>query len=138
MKIFDLQGVEIKAPVSDVFDYIADPKNLPEWTHAFRSVSDGNAILETPNGSVEIKIDVLTSKAKGTIDWVMTFPDGVVGTAYSRVVDSGKDSSIYSFVLLAPPVPLEQIEGVLKEQIGILNQELENLVKILRKPRIKK
>jgi hypothetical protein len=133
MKIFDVQGIEIKAPVSDVFNYIADPRNLPKWTHAFKAVSDGQALLETPNGFIEIKLEVKASKAQGTIDWVMTFPDGSVSTAYSRVVDSGRGSSIYSFVLLAPPVPLEHIEGALEQQTRILRDELSNLTKILER-----
>ncbi len=131
LKIFDVQGVEIKAPVNEVFNFIADSRNLPRWTHAFKSVSNGLALLETPNGSVEIKLDVLASKQQGTIDWRITFPDGSAANAYSRVVDSGKGSCIYSFVLLAPPAPLEQLEGVLEQQTVILREELSNLAKIL-------
>lgn len=133
LKIFDVQGIEIKAPVNDVFNFIADPRNLPKWTHAFRSVSNGMALLETPNGSVEIKLDVLASKQQGTIDWRLIFPDGSAANAYSRVVDSGKGSCIYSFVLLAPPVPLEQLEGALQHQIAILRDELSNLARLLER-----
>lgn len=133
MKIFDVQGIEIKAPVSKVFDYIADPKHLPEWTNAFKKVHDGHAVLQTSNGSVDVKLEINTSKIHGTIDWILTFPDRSVVTPYSRVLDSGKGSSIYSFVLLAPPVPLEQIEGALEQQTEVLREELLNLVKILEK-----
>jgi hypothetical protein len=34
---------------------------------------------------------------------------------------------LYSFVLLAPPVPLEQVEGALAEQAKVLRQELAAL-----------
>ncbi|WP_346914182.1 hypothetical protein [uncultured Roseibium sp.] len=57
----------------------------------------------------------------------MTFPDGSVGTAYSRVTPDGAEKSIYSFVLMAPPVPLEMLEGALSEQMGILARELVEL-----------
>jgi hypothetical protein len=132
MKAFDVQSIEIKAPLGEAFDYIADPKNLPEWTHAFKSVSDGKAILETSKGSVEVKLCVHTSKLEGTIDWIIKFPDGGTASAYSRLVDSGKNSSIYSFVLLAPPAPLEQLEGALQRQVEILREELSNLARILK------
>jgi hypothetical protein len=133
MMIFDVQNIEIKESVSKVFDYIANPNNLPAWTSAFKKVQNGYAVLQTPNGSIEITLKVNTSKAHGTIDWIMIFPDGSLSTAYSRVVDSGKGSSIYSFVILAPPVSLEKIEGALQQQTKILREELLSLSKILEK-----
>jgi uncharacterized protein YndB with AHSA1/START domain len=36
MTTFDVQSIEIAAPFSMAFRYIADPANLPEWTHAFK------------------------------------------------------------------------------------------------------
>ena len=51
MKTFDVQAVEIGADFVKAFDYIANPRKLPEWTNAFRSVSDGKAVLETPAGA---------------------------------------------------------------------------------------
>jgi hypothetical protein len=61
----------------------------------------------------------------------MTFPDGAVGTAWSRVTPDGEDRAIYSFVLMAPPVPLELLEGALTEQMGILAGELAELKTLL-------
>jgi hypothetical protein len=45
-----------------------------------------------------------------------TFPDGKVASAYSRLVPQSNEDRVFSFVLLAPPVPLEQLEGMLNEQ----------------------
>ena len=56
----------------------------------------------------------------------MTFPDGSVGRAFSRLVDHG-GRSLFTFVLLAPPVPLEQVEGALAEQSRTLREELRTL-----------
>src|SRR3972149_6607956 len=44
MPDFDVQTVELAAPFDVAFRYVADPGTLPEWTHAFRSVSAGRAI----------------------------------------------------------------------------------------------
>jgi hypothetical protein len=127
MRDFDVQAVEIVRPLEQAFQYVADPRTLPEWTHAFRSVSNGRATLETPRGSVEVGLEVRASLEWGTIDWLMTFPDGSVGRAFSRLVPLDPTRSSYSFTLLAPPVPLEQVEGALAEQAKVLRQELAAL-----------
>jgi hypothetical protein len=131
MKTFDVRSIEINAPFEKAFDYIAEPLNLPQWTNAFKSVSDGKAELNTPNGSVEIGLKIKESRREGTIDWVMTFPDESVATAYSRVIKVGERKSIYSFILTPPPVPLEQLEGTLEAQSRILREELGKLSAIL-------
>jgi hypothetical protein len=126
MKDFDVQTVALAAPFDRAFRYIADPANLPEWTRAFRSVSGGRARLETPRGAVEVGLRVDASPGTGTVDWTMTFPDGTVGRAFSRLVDIGP-RRLYTFVLLAPPVPLEALEGALAEQSRTLREELAAL-----------
>lgn len=131
MRTFDVQTVEIGAPVERVFDYIADPANLPEWTDAFKTVSGGRASLQMPEGSVEIGLEVRASRPHGTIDWFMTFPDGGVGRASSRVIGTEPGRCIYTFVLTTPPVPLERVEGTLDEQSKILRGELDRLRTIL-------
>ncbi len=131
MRTFDVQTVEIECGAQRVFDYLADPANLPEWTSAFKAVSGRRARLATPEGSVEIDLEVRASRGHGTIDWLMTFPDGSVGKAHSRVIDAGADHSLYSFILTAPPVPLEVLEGTLDQQSKILRGEMEGLQRIL-------
>lgn len=131
MKTFDVQSVGIDRPFEDVFGFIADPANLPKWTHAFKSADATSAELVTPNGAVPIKLETSTHGAIGTIDWQMTFPDGSVGAAYSRVTPDGAGRSIYSFVLMAPPVPLEALEGALSAQMDILARELTGLKALL-------
>jgi hypothetical protein len=126
MQDFDVQSVELAAPFAAAFRYVADPATLPEWTHAFQSVSGGRATLRTPRGALEIGLEVSASREAGTVDWTMTFPDGSVGRAFSRLVGRG-DHTLYSFVLLAPPVPLEQVEGALAEQSRTLREELKAL-----------
>ena len=127
MRDFDVQTIEIGAPFEVVFGYVADPGTLPEWTHAFRSASAGRATLATAKGSVDVGLEVRASRESGTVDWILTFPDGTLGKAFSRVVPIGRDRTLYSFVLMAPPVPLEQLEGALAEQAKILRDELATL-----------
>ena len=127
MKTFDTQSVQIGIPAAEAFAFIADPANLPLWTNAFKSAGGGRAVLETPQGAVDIELETVTDGVAGTVDWHMTFPDGSLGQAFSRVTPDGKDKSIYTFVLMAPPVPLEALEGALEAQMAILAEELTGL-----------
>ena len=133
MKRFDVQGIELQATQERAFSYIADPAHLPQWTSAFASVANGRAVMRTPNGEVEIGLTVESSAEHGTVDWVMTFPDGSVATAFSRVVKLDLKSCVFTFVLTPPPVPLEQLEGALEAQSRTLAEELQNLKRILER-----
>lgn len=53
-----------------------------------------SADLVTPNGGVPIKLDTIADEATGLVDWKMTFPDGAVGMAFSRVTPDGKDKCV--------------------------------------------
>jgi hypothetical protein len=127
MRTFDVQAVPLDCSALEAFRFIAKPENLPRWTHAFAEAGGGRARLLTPAGQAEIALEVICSEAHGTVDWKLSFPDGTIGWAYSRVVPTGPKTCTYSFVLLAPPVPLEQLEGALDRQSGILRSELHML-----------
>ena len=131
MKIFDVQGIVLGVPLSRAFTYIADPRNLPEWTSAFAKVFDGKALLRTPSGEVEIGLQTTSSRDVGTVDWLMSFPGDVCATAFSRIVDLDRERCVYSFVLTPPPVPLEALEGALEAQSQALAKELKRLKQIL-------
>lgn len=127
MRTHEVRSIEIAAPYDDVFTFIAEPQNLPRWTHAFESVNRNHARMRTPAGEVDVQLEVLTSREHGTIDWIMTFPDGTIAGAFSRVTRGIDSRVIYSFVLNAPPVPLEQLEGTLSRQVETLESELAQL-----------
>lgn len=131
MKTFDVQSIGIGRPAQEVFEYVANPANLPNWTNAFKSADDEKAELVTPAGAVPIALKTDAQPQAGTVDWFMTFPDGGIGSAYSRVTANGEDKAIYSFVLMAPPVALEALEGALNEQMAILAKELVGLKAVI-------
>ncbi|HSC08460.1 MAG TPA: hypothetical protein VLD59_16675 [Steroidobacteraceae bacterium] len=133
MQPFDVQSIAIAAPADVVFRYVADRFALPDWTHAFTRVDAHTATLETPAGAVDIRLEVLAYGDCGSVDWIMTFPDHSVGRAHARVVNNTDGSSILCFVLLAPPVPQEQIEGTLEQQRKILRSELARVRQILER-----
>jgi hypothetical protein len=131
MDPFKVESIHINAAFDQAFAYIAAAENLPKWTRAFQSVLNGRAVMATPAGTVEVGLKVHSSPAAGTIDWKMTFPDGNEAAAYSRLVRQPDETCIYSFVLLAPPVPLAQLEGALDQQVQTLRQELRRLKQIV-------
>jgi hypothetical protein len=133
MRMFDVQGVEIVAPRQKVFEFLRVPSNLPRWAHAFASAGNGRARLETPAGAIDIALDVDADAEAGTVDWRLTFPDGGVGLAQSRVTETTRDTCIYSFVLHAPPVALEQVEGALNAQSALLRSELATLKSLMER-----
>ncbi len=133
MRMFDVQGIEIMAQSRTVFEFLKEPANLPQWAHAFASAGDGRARLETPAGAVDIGMDVSADAATGTVDWRLVFPDGGVGIAQSRVTETTRGTCIYSFVLHAPPVALEQVEGALEAQRVLLQSELATLKSLMER-----
>jgi hypothetical protein len=132
MKTFDVQSIEIDAPFEKTFAYLADPHNLPRWAYAFQTVNNDRAWLQTPNGAVDVGLLAVASYEHGTVDWVLTFPNGSVARAYSRVIALGPDRCVYSFLLTPPPVSLEQLEGTLQQQSETLRTELMQLRGILK------
>ena len=133
MRMFDVQGVEIVAPRAKVFEFLREPGNLPQWAHAFVSAGGGRARLETPAGAVDVGLDISADAETGTVDWQLAFPDGGVGLAQSRVTETARGTCIYSFVLHAPPVALEQVEGALEAQRVLLQSELATLKSLMER-----
>jgi hypothetical protein len=133
MKRFDVQAIELEVSRDRALAFIADASQLPRWTEAFASVADGRAAMKTPRGEVTVDLEVDASPGTGTVDWKMTFPDRSVATAFSRVVEIAAGRCIFSFVLTAPPVPLEQLEGALETQSRTLAAELRKLKDLLER-----
>jgi hypothetical protein len=131
MRMFDIQAVEIRAARRKVFEFLRDPANLPRWAHAFVSVENGRARLERPTGAVDVGVNVTADAETGVVDWRLAFPDGSVGIAQSRVTETTRGTCIYSFVLHAPPVALEHVEGTLDAQRVQLQAELATLKSLM-------
>jgi uncharacterized protein YndB with AHSA1/START domain len=133
MNMFDVQGIEIRASRDHVFEFLRDPRNLPRWAHAFQTVDDERAQLYTPAGVVNVHLQTSVEPTAGTVDWRLEFPDGSVGLAQSRVTETSRGTCVYSFVLHAPPVPLEQVEGNLEAQRATLRMELMTLKSLMER-----
>jgi hypothetical protein len=133
MRSFHVQGIEIRARRGRVFEFLKDPGNLPQWAHAFVSAEDGRARLQTAGGTVDVGLAVSADAETGVVDWRLEFPDRTVGIAHSRVTETTRGTCIYTFVLHAPPVALEQVEGALEAQRVILESELATLKSLMER-----
>ena len=131
MKTFDVQSIELLVPYERAFAYVADARTLPEWTEAFAGVADGRATMRGPAGAAQVGLVVTSSPEHGTIDWRIEFPEGVAATAASRLVGLDAERCVFTFVLTAPPVPLERLEGALEAQSRTLAIELARLKRLL-------
>jgi hypothetical protein len=131
MQLFDVQGIEIAATAEKVFQFVRHPANLPRWAHGFETADEQRARMKTARGTLDITLTTMTEPAARTVDWRLGFPDGSVALAQSRVTETTRGTAIYSFVLHAPPVPLEQLEGVLDEQRRALGAELATLKRLM-------
>ncbi len=135
MKNHDVQSIEIETSPSELFQYLSRPETLPQWTQAFKKAGDGRAVMATPAGEIDIELKVESVERTGTVDWIMGMPDGGRAAAYSRVTPLSKNKSVFTFVLMAPPVPLERLEGTLAQQSGVLREEMGKLKEIMEKRR---
>jgi hypothetical protein len=133
MNMFHVQGIEIMAPCHKVFEFVKQPANLPQWAHDFVSAGEDRARLETPRGAVAVGLRVFADAGTGVVDWRLGFPDGSIGIAQSRVTETTRGTSIYSFVLHAPPVALEEVEGALEAQRAVLQSEPATLKSLMER-----
>lgn len=131
---YDVQHVNIKATPDTVYNFVAEPTNVPKWAIGFSEVNGETALMESPMGKMQIGLKMLCNPETRTVDTIMTMPDGSIGKAFSRVTENDNgDSAIFSFVLMAPPVPLQEIEGALAQQKKQLAKELLVLKEILER-----
>jgi hypothetical protein len=82
---------------------------------------------------VDVGLGVTVDAETGVVDWRLAFRDGSVGVAQSRVTETTRGTCIYSFVLHAPPVALEHVEGALDAQRTLLQSELATLKSLMER-----
>lgn len=125
--LYVVKSIVIDQPFAKVFEFVANPGNLPQWTNAFSDVTGDTAQLKTPAGTVTIGLKTSANPTVGNVDWLLTFPDSNSAVAYSRLSPLAEHQTLYSFTLTPPPAPLEELEGALAQQATILENELITL-----------
>jgi hypothetical protein len=103
----------LHAPAREVFDYLADIENLPEWATEFarRLERDGDD-YKVVNGLGELFFDVRADASTGVIDMFAGPSKDAMALFPARVVGLPDGSSAFTFTMFqAPGMPDELFES---------------------------
>lgn len=115
------EHVTINASPGHLFEFLADPNNLPKWAVGFcRAIRrDGDRwCVQTSQG--EVMVRYVTHPDLGVVDFYICPAPGIEMAAFSRVVPNG-DGAEYVFTQFqAPGMP----DDVFEAQVSALKEEL--------------
>jgi polyketide cyclase/dehydrase/lipid transport protein len=120
--------VWIDRPATDVYEYAADPANIPEWAPGLgTSVEnvDGEWFVETGDGRVGVEF--AERNRFGVLDHAVTLPSGDVISNPMRVVPAGEGSEITFSLRRLPDMSDEDFE----RDAGLVRADLERLKELL-------
>jgi hypothetical protein len=120
-----LQASTFKAPRDEVFAYLADIDNLPEWATEFaRELKLVDGRHKVVNGLGEFFFEIHADPASGVIDMLAGPSADELALFPTRVVPLVDGGSAFTFSMFqAPGQPDEQFEN----QCASLRRELGNL-----------
>jgi hypothetical protein len=125
----DTQTISIESGPGDLFDFLADPDNLPRWAVGFcRSIRrEGDRwLVTTAQGDVGIRY--ATDRTLRVIDFYISPAPGVELAAYSRVVPNGEGAEYVFTQFQAEGMP----DDVFASQAQALTDELHILQRLVR------
>jgi hypothetical protein len=113
------------APPEEVFDYLADVHNLPNWATEFaRELKLVDGRYKVVNGLGEFFFEIRADRSSGVIDMLAGPSEDALQLFPTRVVRLSDGASAYTFTMFqASDQPDEQFEGQYKS----LLHEFENL-----------
>src|SRR5262245_55425462 len=99
----DTRTISIDAAPQSVFQFVADPQNLPRWAVGFakKVARNGDRWIVT-TGDGEVSLRIAADEQTGVVDFYMTFGSGLDAVAASRVIQRG-DRTEYVFTQFQPP-----------------------------------
>lgn len=125
----DTQTVSIEASPAKVFNFLANPNNLPRWAIGFAKEireEEGRWVVRTATG--EIGLRFFTDEQTGVVDYWISPTQGVEVLAASRVIPRGAASE-YSFTQFQsegmPDEAFAQSVQALKHELSVLKALLE-------------
>lgn len=113
------------ASTGELFDYLADVRNLPEWATEFaREVKLVEGRHKVVNGLGEFFFEIRADRESGVVDMLTGPRRDTLQLFPARVVPVTGGGSAFTFTMFqAPGQPDEQFEG----QYESLKREFENL-----------
>lgn len=115
----------LEAPKREVFDYLADVRNLPDWATEFArelKVVDGKH--KVVNGLGELFVEIHADAATGVIDMLAGPTEAELAVFPARVVAIGDRRSAFIFTMFQQPgQPQDLFDGqyeALKRELAIV------------------
>ena len=122
-------GVVIDRPVNEVYDYVSDPANVPEWAPGLGTEVvevDGRWYVETAVGRAEVVF--APRNDFGVLDHDVTMPSGEVFYNPMRVFANADGSEVVFTLRRSPGMSSEEFErdaGLVTADLARLKQVLE-------------
>lgn len=115
------QQVSVNVNHRHLFEFLADPSNLPKWAVGFcRAIRrDGDRWL-AQTSEREVAVRYLTDSDLGVIDFYISPAPGIEVRAFSRVVANG-DGAEYIFTQFQAP---GMLDDAFEAQVSALKEEL--------------
>lgn len=87
-------SITVRRPPQQVYDFAADPRNLPRWVGFFRRVSAAGEhwVAETEAGPVRLRF--CAGNALGVLDHQVELPSGETVVNPMRVIANGDGSEL--------------------------------------------
>ena len=121
----------LAAPKREVFSYLADIDNLPEWATEFArelKVVDGKH--KVVNGLGEFFFEIRSDEQTGVIDMFAGPTEEELALFPARVVELPDDGSAFTFTMFqGPGMP----DALFESQYESLRRELENVEAAIRR-----
>jgi hypothetical protein len=106
-------SVSIDRPWREVYDFAADPANLPQWAAGLAGAAveriEGRWFTDSPMGRVGIEF--APDNDYGVLDHDVTLPDGETVTNPVRVFPNGKGCDVVFTVRRRPGMSAADLEG---------------------------
>lgn len=121
--------VTIRRPAREVYDFVADPRNLPRWARGLGSAvrrSGEDWIVDTAGGPARIAF--APRNDLGVADHRVTPPDGAEILVPLRVVPNGDGSEVLLTVFAPPGAPAGALDAdarLVERDLGALKACLE-------------
>jgi len=118
----------IDRPATAVYDFVADPANLPRWARGLGSAAeqvDGHWFVETGTGRVSVAF--AERNAFGVLDHEVTLPTGEIFYNPMRVTPDGDGCEVVFTVRRAPGTSDEDFE----RDAGLVQADLATLKRLM-------
>ena len=122
----------IDCSTQKVYEFVSNLENMPKWAKTFcRSIkkSNGEWIIETPQGQMEIKI--APKNEFGILDHTVIPAPGVEVFVPMRVVPNGSGSEVVFTLFQQPGMSDQEFvrdQGMVEQDLATLKQIMKNAI----------